>query len=64
MLSEISQRKKDKYPWFHSYMECLKIINEQTKQNKNKHKYTENRLVVIKGKEGLREGEIDKGGQL
>ena len=45
-------------------MECLKIINEQTKQNKNKHKYTENRLVVIKGKEGLREGEIDKGGQL
>ena len=60
MLSEISQREKDKYHMI-SYVEYQKQ-NKQTKQNKNRLTDTENKQVVARGEGvgGMREiGERD-----
>ena len=51
--------EKDKYVRFHSYVEYK---NKETKQNKNKHLDTENKLMPTRGEE--REGKMGKGGQL
>lgn len=63
---KISQTKKGKYLWIHSYVEYKKqankeknLINEQTKQSM--HAGTDNRVVVIKGKRKREKGEMGKG---
>ena len=58
MLSEISQMEKDKY-----CMISLIHGNMTSKQSKNKHADTENRIGVTRG-EGVVEGKMDKGDQL
>ena len=40
MLSEISRQRKTNAILFHSYVESI-FKNEQTKENKNKHRYRE-----------------------
>ena len=42
----------------------LRKTNEQIKQNKNTFTDTENRQVVIRGKEGCRLGEMSEGAKL
>ena len=67
MLTEISQKEKDKYCMV-SLMWNMKnflnfSINEETKPNKNKHIDRENSMVT-RGEGDLGEGEMGKGGQL
>lgn len=44
-----SQMEKKKHIWFHSYVDYLKI--KQTKANKSKYGYRENRLWLPEAKE-------------
>ena len=49
MLSEISQVEKDKYQWFHSYVE-YKNKGKLKEQNSSRIKEPKNGLTVTKGK--------------
>ena len=58
------KKRKEKDKTMISLLWNLRKTNEQIKQNKNTFTDTENRQVVIRGKEGCRMGEMSEGAKL
>ena len=61
MLSEISEKEKDKY---HIISLMWNVNKQMNKQNKTELTDIENRLVAIRVEGGLRVGKRSKGSQL